>query len=65
MEWISVKDRFPEKDITVLTWDGDYIETMAYWYDENNKQVWFSPPAPPKDYITHWMPLPEPPKKIM
>ena len=54
MEWISVKDRFPEKDITVLTWDGDYIETMAYWYDENNKQVWFSPPAPPKDYITHW-----------
>jgi hypothetical protein len=63
MEWISVKDRLPEKDIPVLCYDGTYIDVGEYWYDENDKPVFFNPPSPPKDYITHWMPLPKPPEK--
>lgn len=63
MDWISVKDKLPEKDIIVLAFDGTYIETMQYWYDEEGKQIWFSPPAPPKDNVTHWMPLPKPPEE--
>lgn len=63
MDWISVKDKLPEKDISVLTFDGTYINVMEYWYDEDGKQVWFNPPSPPSDNITHWMPLPNPPKE--
>jgi hypothetical protein len=69
-EWISIKDRLPEKTgyyIVAAEFDGEYpkcmIQTMHFvkvaygtpvnmWYDyEISKQ------------ITHWMPLPEPPKK--
>ncbi len=60
-EWIKCSDRMPEKDISVLTFDGIYIEVMEYWYNEEERNVWFNPPAPPKYYITHWMPLPNPP----
>ncbi len=68
MEWISVKDRLPEQLISCLvfienqnfiahgTLERDFTWTACYTGDEikewdNNKGV------------THWMPLPEPPKK--
>ena len=62
MEWIKCSDKLPDKDTPVLCYDGTYIEVSEYWYDENHKHVFINPPAPPKDYITHWMPLPPPPK---
>lgn len=63
MEWISIKDRLPEKDIPVLCFDGTYINIMEYWYDEKDESVFFNPPSPLKNNITHWMPLPSPPEK--
>ena len=63
-EWISVKDRLPENDQWVLCFMKDksfgtfrvfqwnYIDWQ--WNDGNE---WFDE----KD-VTHWMPLPEPPK---
>jgi hypothetical protein len=63
-EWISVKDRLPENDHWALCFMKDksfgtfrvfqwnYIDWQwndgSEWYDEND--------------VTHWMPLPEPPK---
>jgi len=63
-EWISVEDRLPKR----ASWSGDrvlvyteegYIHTGLYegqahdeWMDEFNDS----------GLITHWMPLPEPPK---
>ena len=63
-EWISVKDRLPENDQWVLCFMKDksfgtlrvfqwnYIDWQwndgNKWYDEND--------------VTHWMPLPQPPK---
>lgn len=63
-EWISIKDRLPEKNGTVLGCyvDGD-MEFLVYCkgeflsYDEDG--------YPHKaSYVTHWMPLPEQPKKV-
>jgi hypothetical protein len=61
--WISVKDRLPEDDVSILicstrktiskaTYSSDmgryYIADSDLWYNELD--------------ITHWQPLPEPPK---
>jgi hypothetical protein len=75
MEWISVKDRFPEDDGDVLVcqhkfgdryplinvgyrendqWDiADTMDGIIHDID-NNQDNWI---------VTHWMPLPEPPKQ--
>jgi len=65
-EWISVKDRLPDDDENyyeaVLVYcvyggckecDVAYLTTTKNWLDEKcNAQI----------PVTHWMPLPEPPK---
>ena len=57
-EWIPVSERLPEKDVKVLTF-GVYGFSVNYrdrfsgkWRGVNGKPQW----------ITHWMPLPNPPK---
>jgi hypothetical protein len=61
MEWISVKERLPEDDKWVLVTDGLGIGLAQYNLDQddffgyNERKV--------RGYITHWMPLPKPPKE--
>ena len=72
-DWISVKDRLPEKGIDVLVCEmkfehkypnigiGELDQEGNWWYsigEEIQKEDY------DQDYrsITHWMPLPEPPK---
>lgn len=61
MEWISVKDKLPEKQTRVLLFDncGFGILTgrigSAGWYLEGDLDKYAN--------VTHWMPLPEPPKE--
>jgi hypothetical protein len=58
MEWISVKDRLPEKNTTVIVCsisDG-HIQIKDFKGDEKN---WITNYL---EKVTHWMPLPEPPK---
>ena len=71
-EWISVKDRLPDlipcnvgtayseaviawtsgRKAMIAVWDGiDWIAPFDYW------EAW-------GEEITHWMPLPEPPKEV-
>lgn len=58
-EWISVKERLPEEDIVVIL--TDHIDVGTGWF---NGKEWRTPFADIDEYrITHWMPLPEPPKE--
>jgi hypothetical protein len=54
-EWISVKDRLPIQTQGVLVWAhgyaSDYIEISVF--QDNEFLI---------DNVTHWMPLPDPPK---
>lgn len=70
-KWISVKDRLPDKDDLYLTIVSgkpqeniELIETYMlgeYWH----KWGWCLDEYPDweKPNVTHWMPLPEPPKE--
>jgi len=51
-EWISVKDRLPVCDHTTI---------LAY-FDDGDIVIWSSCKlSAGKEYVTHWMPIPEPP----
>ena len=72
--WISVEERLPEDDVNVLIYavsNGDEMDSCiamtSYTHHMHgfNIEGWY----PPWQYfffdymITHWMPLPEPPKE--
>lgn len=68
-QWISVKDRLPDKSCECLgIVDGEVTEVS---YSPKCKElicVWSMCDADgskplPDDAVTHWMPLPEPPKE--
>ena len=59
--WISVKDRLPKTDCDVLVYHvgngiGSWIEIARCFGDQHARQ-WVGS-------VTHWMPLPEPPKGV-
>lgn len=54
-EWISVKDEMPEVERLVLVYSS-FDEAVVTDYLQGNGQFRFH------GGITHWMPLPEPPK---
>ena len=55
-EWISVKDRLPEQGQEIIVYSGGVLKPTVFAYQFWNKHYdsWAR--------ITHWMPLPEPPK---
>lgn len=60
-QWISVKDRLPEEYETVLAYDGDCVEPSVFYGDYGFYEL-DKYEADPLCGVTHWMPLPEPPK---
>ena len=74
-EWISVKDRLPKRPpdrvddqgrswfttgIECLVYDGKNVFAAHYCF--MNKCFWYSDTLHPLKNITHWMPIPQPPK---
>lgn len=61
--WISVKDRPPEDHVAVFVFDSVCRNIYKAWMSHDLGE-WFSEEYLPDFlYITHWMPLPEPPKE--
>ena len=63
-EWISVKDRLPDKNGNYLTYDPRYGDIEIYYYmgwDEWDHHRNGITDAEGHGF-THWMPLPQPPK---
>lgn len=55
--WIPVSERMPENDGAYLCWDNRYVTTYAFIFG-----AWQANQFVAKN-ITHWMPLPNPPKE--
>lgn len=72
-EWISVKDKMPRYNETVLVYRSSMAEPIladkyAGYYGEDDDEwyegwVRYGKDLKGNDLITHWMPLPEPPKE--
>ena len=72
-EWISVKKKLPEPDVPVLvTYIGytdkkPYSDGVAKWSLElngyNGGWVWTLDESEVTVEITHWLPIPKPPKE--
>lgn len=63
MEWISVKDRMPEDDATdyLVYGRNGYGIVVAIYYGDGE---WLTDDLTNiTRFVTHWMPLPEPPKE--
>ena len=57
-EWISVDERLPEIDVSVITFPYSMV-TIRHMKMDGKDKVWFFDALP----VTHWMPLPQPPTK--
>ena len=71
-KWISVEERMPEAKMAVLAYgqrfvfNGKKIETFPMErvaYTRGEDEGWFSWDSGDVIEVTHWMPLPEPPKE--
>ena len=71
MEWISIKERWPTERTHVLTVDkqGTCLVDYAFYLHERpdktciSRLIWAKKSDRQQNSITHWMPLPEPPKE--
>jgi hypothetical protein len=61
-EWISVKDSLPKEDEYVIAYDGQEVEKAFIMRYDNNNPIWTYYDWMEWDHVTHWMPLPKPPK---
>ena len=71
MEWISVEDKMPTFNKEVLTYTPNlylqiYVDAYDGYYGEDDNEWiegWRWRGDVGENKITHWMPLPEPPKE--
>lgn len=63
-EWISVEERLPEVDtnVLVITANGSFKVARCNLYKNGTLVLWATNDGLGERAITHWMPLPEPPK---
>lgn len=64
-EWISIDDRLPEEEDSVLVYQGAFIGDLMHVYTYMGDNLWADEYGnycrTDDEGITHWMPLPTPP----
>lgn len=64
--WIPVEERFPNKGELVLVYFGNSPAGLycdAWEYSGSNQYFRKKPSRNPQEDVTHWQPLPAPPKE--
>lgn len=68
MEWISVKDKFPDLEEEVLVYQPENDDMVYIGYLMQNprtgKLYWNKQNGIEIHGITHWLQIPEPPKEV-
>ena len=63
--WVSVDDRLPEKNGVYITFCDDEGVFSALYERGRKQSEWTDDYEGYLDFdVTHWMPLPEPPKEV-
>lgn len=64
-KWISVKDRLPkeDEDIIAFCYYHESWQAQVCHFSSNYGGQWYTSVAGQWVRVTHWMPLPEPPKE--
>lgn len=60
--WVSVKDRIPDIEVIACGFQHGIMIGYIYW-DESYKEYRAENDCEILTSVTHWMPLPEPPKE--
>lgn len=65
MEWISVKERLPGYETAILVYCPQNENIYCAFYSFDYKWFYFGQGYSEKieEEVTHWMPLPKPPKE--
>lgn len=65
-EWVSVKDRLPEENCEYIVFvtdiEGEKCVTVDQWL--SHARHWFLFDDKAESEVTHWMPMPPPPKEM-
>ena len=62
-EWISVKDRLPEESgMYIVTANDGHAQRVSFVQWQKKNRMWNLTGARSYWRVTHWMPLPQPPK---
>ena len=66
-EWVSVEERLPssQEDVLVVAFWHERWQTMVGWHSDMGRKWRVITPHGEREPggVTHWMPLPEPPKE--
>lgn len=62
-EWISVEDRLPERDSEVICRSNKEGNRIFIGYLGYRSGAWMEDGSMHIGEVTHWMPLPPPPKE--
>ena len=62
-EWVSVKDRLPEESgMYIVTANDGHAQRVSFVQWQKKNRMWNLTGARSYWRVTHWMPLPQPPK---
>ena len=63
-EWVDVKDRLPEESgMYIVTANDGHAQRVSFVQWQKKNRMWNLTGARSYWRVTHWMPLPEPPKE--
>ena len=65
-EWVAVKDRLPEESgMYIVTANDGHAQRVSVVQWQKKNRMWNLTGARSYWRVTHWMPMPQPPKEVI